>query len=244
MYKLNLQMFADEELLEDEGLLSEHNEIEEELPFEPVEDELEEEEDYQDLDEGDEEDLDKKTRALIKYKKEAAKAKREKEELEERLEALELEKEKEKRVAELTRQGKDSTEANQIAEGEAEEKTFRLQLMKLELEKLESRYPGIRSYAKDLAKDKAKYPDFTLEQIYLARYSKRTNYDNRTQMEQELAYKNREARNKSLEPSNKKTPSQVKLTPEDERAFRYLKGTMPGLTRKRFKELQGSDSLE
>lgn len=234
MYKLNLQMFAEEDELEDE------------VPFEDnteeVEDDLEEE--VVEEEQPDEDELDPKTRAIIKHKKEAAAYKRKAEELEARLEQKELEKEQQSRVIELTKQGKDATEATKIAADEAEVKLLKIQLAKMELEKLETKYPGIKSYAKSLLEDKAKLPEFTFEQLYLAKYSKASQYDNKTKFEQELLYKTREARSKSLEPSNTKTPNQIKLTPDEERTFRYLKATMPDLTRKRFKELQDSDSLE
>lgn len=235
IYKVNLQLFADDEELEDE------------IPLEPVdgevEDELEEEEVIEE-EQPDEEELDSKTRAIIKHKKEAAAYKRKAEELEAKLEQQELAKEQQARVIELTKQGKDATEATRIATDEADVKLLKIQLAKMELEKLETKYPGIKSYAKNLLEDKGKLPEFTFEQLYLAKYSKNSQYDNKTKLEQELLYRNREARSKSLEPSNTKTPTQVKLTPDEERTFRYLKGTMPDLTRKRFKELQGSDSLE
>lgn len=239
LFKLNLQMFAEEEedlILEDEYPLDEEDEGEE-LQAEETE-ELEEEPE----EDGDE--YDPKTRAIIRVKKERAELKRQNEELQKKLEEIEFEKQKSQRIIELTKTGVTPEEATKKATDEIELNQLRLQLAKMELSNLENKYPGISLYAKDLIQDKAKLPEFSFEQLYQAKYAKKSQYDEKTRLEQELAYMNKEAREKSLETSNAKAQKQVTLSQRDERIYRELKRNMPGLTRKRFKELNEMDSLE
>lgn len=241
-YALNLQLFAEED---DEEIILEDEDPEGlgEAVDTGTEEFQGEDGDLEDDDFPDEED-DKKTKALIKYKKEAAALRRKLEELENQQEQKALELETKARTTELTAQGKTPEEATKIAADEAETKMLKIQLAKLELEKLEIKYPGIRSYAKQLLEDKQKLPEFSFEQLYRAKYMQQSQYDSRTQLEQELLFKNQQARSKSLEAGNQKPQQQVKLSAEDERLYRYLKQSMPDMTRKRFKELQESDSLE
>ena len=239
LFKLNLQMFAEEEedlVLEDEYPLDEEDEGEE-LQAEDTE-ELEEEPE----EDGDE--YDPKTRAIIRVKKERAELKRQNEELQKKLEEIEFEKQKSQRIIELTKTGVTPEEATKKATDEIELNQLRLQLAKMELSNLENKYPGISLYAKDLIQDKSKLPEFSYEQLYQAKYAKKSQYDEKTRLEQELAYMNKEAREKSLETSNAKSQKQVTLSQRDERIYRELKRNMPGLTRKRFKELNEMDSLE
>lgn len=235
-------MFAED--LEDEIIIEdEFIDDGEDLEDEPV-DEPEDFEDDSEPEDDEDDNLDSKTRAIIKQKKENKRLKRELEEKQQRLDQIELEKETDKRVIELTKQGKDTEEATRIAKEEVEVRQLKLQLARMELSNLENKYPGISAYAKELIADKAKLPDFSYEQIYRAKYAKSSEYDTRTKLEQEIAYQQREARSKGLEGSNAKQTKQVTLSPKDERIYLSLKRNMPGLTRKRFKELSESESLE
>ncbi len=241
--KLNLQLFGeDEEELESGGLEQEpEDELDDvEDEFEPEEDELEDDVE----DDADEDNyLDKKTKAIIKHKKENKELRRKLQELEEEKQAAELEGEKSQIVVELTKQGKSHAEATKMAEGEVEVKKLRLQIARLDIEKLENKYPGISLYSKELSQDKAKLPEFSYEQLYLAKYANKSKYDEKTRLEQEFIRKTKDAKGKSLEAGSNNKTKQVKLSKEDERVYNYMKQSRPNLTRKKFQELM-EGSLE
>lgn len=243
--KLNLQLFGeDEEELESGGLEQEpEDELDDvEDEFEPEEDELEDDVE-DDTDEDEDNHLDKKTKAIIKHKKENKELRRKLQELEEEKQAAELEGEKSQRVVELTKQGKSHAEATKMAEGEVEVKKLRLQIARLDIEKLENKYPGISLYSKDLSQDKAKLPEFSYEQLYLAKYANKSKYDEKTRLEQEFMRKTKDAKGKSLEAGSNNKTKQVRLSKEDERVYNYMKQSRPNLTRKKFLELM-EGSLE
>ena len=242
MLDLNLQLFAedDEFEIESEGLLSPHDDEAEVDEVEVDEELIEDLEDDIDLEE-DDKHLDKKTKAIIKHKKENKELRKRLQELQEEKESTELEKETNSRISELTRAGKSVPEATKVAQEETEVRKLRLQIAKYDIEKLESNYPGISLYSKQLADDKAKLPEFSYEQLYLAKYSKASKFDEKTKLEQELLYKSKEARSKSLESANTKTAKTIKLSPADERTFQYMKKGKPTLTRKGYLELLNGD---
>lgn len=242
--KLNLQLFGEEE---DEELESGGLEQEPEDELDDVEDEFEPEEDELEDDVEDDADednyLDKKTKAIIKHKKENKELRRKLQELEEEKQAAELEGEKSQIVVELTKQGKSHAEATKLADGEIEVKKLRLQIARLDIEKLEIKYPGISLYSKELSEDKAKLPEFSYEQLYLAKYANKSKYDEKTRLEQEFMRKTKDAKGKSLEAGSNNKTKQVKLSKEDERVYNYMKQSRPNLTRKKFQELM-EGSLE
>lgn len=237
---LNLQLFAeeveDEELFLDDDLGEEVEELEEEI--EELEEDVDLEEDLED------EKVDKKTKAIIKHKKENKELKRRLQELEDEKEADALEVERNKMIVELAREGKSSTEATKIADEKIEVKKLRLQIARLDIDKLETKYPGISLYATQLAEDKAKLPEFSYEQLYQAKYAKQSKYDEKTRLEQELLAKSKEARSKSLETGTTKNNKTIKLSQEDERVYQHLKNTNKSLTRKQFKDLLEMDEME
>lgn len=244
MLDINLQLFAedDEIELESGGLESPHNEEVDEVEFEEeVEDIDEDEIDLEEESDEEGEHLDKKTKAIIKHKKENKELRKRLQELEDAKEQAELEREKSKRINELTREGKTPTEATRIAQDEVEVKELRLQLAKYDIEKLEDKYPGITLHTKQLVDDKSKLPEFTYEQLYLAKYSKTNKYDQKTRLEQELLYKNKAAKSKSLDSGNSKPPKTIKLSPADERTYLYMKQGKPSLTRKQYLDLLRGD---
>lgn len=239
MEKLNLQLFAIEDNEDDEFIMESMggpDEEEQDYTEEPEEEQPEEETEGEEEEYDDEENpsLDKKTKAIIRHKKENQELKRKLQELEDKVQADELETETNKRIAELTRQGKSSTEATNIATDEAEIKKLRLTVAKMELNQLETKYPGISNYAKELSESKAKLPEFTFEQLYLANHYKQNSFDSKTKLEQQIAYKNREAASKSLSGSNTRQQKPTTLSQSDERVYQVLKKDRPGLTRKAF----------
>lgn len=244
MLDINLQLFAedDEIELESGGLESPHNEEVDEVEFEEEVEDLDEDEiDLEEESDEEGEHLDKKTKAIIKHKKENKELRKRLQELEDAKEQAELEREKSKRINELTREGKTPTEATRIAQDEVEVKELRLQLAKYDIEKLEDKYPGITLHTKQLVNDKSKLPEFTYEQLYLAKYSKTNKYDQKTRLEQELLYKNKAAKSKSLDSGNSKPPKTIKLSPADERTYLYMKQGKPSLTRKQYLDLLRGD---
>lgn len=247
--KLNLQLFAaaddeeEEEILESGGGPDDEDDVDD--PEEVDEDQEEEvDEDIEIDDDEVDEPLDKKTKSIIKHKKEAKELKKQLQEANEKLLQVEIDKERATRISELTKTGISSTEATKIASNESEVKQLRLKLTTMELEKLEDKFPGIAAYGRQLSEDKAKTPEFSYEQLYLAKYSKLNAYDQKTKLEQELLYKNKSSKSKSLESGSTKTVKPTKLSSEDERVYNYLKGQNKTLTRKQYKALLESDEME
>ena len=232
--KLKLQLFAEDD--EQEELTDEIVEDEEEIQEEEqVEEAIEEEET---------EEMDSKTRAIIKHKKENASLKKQLAELQNKLLEQETEKQKNERILELTNEGKSVDEAKKLADKEYETLQIKHRLAVLEIERLEDKYPDITLHTNELIQDAGKLPDFTIEQIYLAKYKPKSQYDEKTRLEQEILYKTKEAREKSLEASTSTPTETVKLTASEEKAYNEIKKYMPTMTRKRFKELSMNDSLE
>lgn len=244
MLDINLQLFAedDEIELESGGLENPHDEEVDEVEVEEEVEDLDEDEiDLEEESDEEGEHLDKKTKAIIKHKKENKELRKRLQEVLDAKEQAELEQEKSKRINELTREGKTPTEATRIAQDEVEVKELRLQLAKYDIEKLEDKYPGITLHTKQLVNDKSKLPEFTYEQLYLAKYSKTNKYNQKTRLEQELLYKNKEAKSKSLDSGNSKPPKTIKLSPADERTYLYMKQGKPSLTRKQYLDLLRGD---
>lgn len=241
MYKLNLQMFAeeDEELVDSGGYSGkEEEDDEEELAIE--EEETDDEEEV-DIEEDEEDDVEKPKKVLTKAEKAIIKYKQEAKDLRQQLQAREqadIDKELEiaevKRVTELTKKGLSPEEAEVKAKDESEMKKLRLKLTQMELDKLSEKYAGIGSYAKQLSEDKEKFPDFSYEQLYLANYSKESEFDKKTRLEQELLHTKQKAKDKTLEDGTTKQKSTIKMNKSDIRAYNYAKEHRPNLTKKQF----------
>lgn len=216
--------------------------------FEEQEEEQEEQKDVQEEEITEEteetEEMDSKTRAIIKHKKENAALKKQLAELQNKLLEEEENKQKQERIIELTNDGKTVDEAKALAEKEMETFQIKRRLATLEIERLEDKYPSITLYTNELIKDAAEYPQFTIEELYLAKYKPKSQYDEKTRLEQEIIYKTKEAKEKSLETSTNTKQEPVKLTPDEEKAYNEIKKYMPTMTKKRFKELSTNDSLE
>lgn len=247
MEELRLQLFADDEIDGEE--IDEELEVnEEELEDddEEIDEEIDEEseDDDEEIDEEEPKQLDKKTKSIIKHKKQNKELREQLRQAQEKLQEVELEKESSQRVTELTQNGMSANDAKSMADKEIETKKLKIKLTTMELERLEDRYPGISGYSKQLAEDKEKLPEFSYEQLYIAKYANKSKFDQRTQLEQELAYKNKLSRDKSLETSNVKSSKSVKLSAEDERVYRVMKESMPNLTKKKFVKLMETDTLE
>lgn len=240
MYKLNLQMFAeeDEELVDSGGYSGKEEDDEEELAIE--EEETDDDEEVA-IEEEEEDDVEKPKKVLTKAEKAIIKYKQEAKDLRQQLQAREqadIDKELEiaevKRVTELTKKGLSPEEAEVKAKDESEMKKLRLKLTQMELDKLSEKYAGIGSYAKQLSEDKEKFPDFSYEQLYLANYSKESEFDKKTRLEQELLHTKQKAKDKTLEDGTIKQKSTIKMNKSDIRAYNYAKEHRPNLTKKQF----------
>lgn len=252
---MDLQLFSDEEDIEEleqggyqgddeEEYEDEEYEDEEDLSEDETDDDLDEDEDLDEDPEDNNPSLDKKTKSIIKHRREKKELRRQLQDAQEKLQEIELEKETNSRIQELTKQGLSSTEAAKKAEGEFEVTRLRNTIARMELEKLEDKHPGISNYAQQLAASKAKMPEFSYEQLYLANHSKLTEFDKRTKLEQEILHKNKQGRSRSLEDGAVKQTRSTKLSAADERTYRFLAKSRPGLTRKAYQELLSGSEMD
>lgn len=250
--KLKLQMFAEDddvETVEDGDLpgTSEDDIVDDEdKDIDDVEvndDEIDNgEEDYL---EDDDEDLDKKTKALIRWKQEAKEAKKKLEEIQEQVEAEKLKDEETKRVEELKKTGVSEDIAKKTAKAEIQSKMYEAKLAKYEYSDLEKTYPNIANHKKEIEELRSKYPDMSREELYLAKFYKNASFEQRRTMEAELDYKKRIAKDKSLVDgvSNKKTT--VKLTRAETIAYKEVKKFNPNMTKEEFyKSLNEEEEID
>jgi len=250
-YRLKLQMFAEDddfEEVEDGDLpdTSEDNippDEEEETEDEEVEEVEEVEDDEDELD--DDEDLDKKTKALIKYKKQAKEAQRKLEEMQEQQRLLELEKEEQKRIDDLKKTGVPEETAKQTAKTESKAKMMEAKLAKYEYAELEETYPSITNHRKDIEELREKYPDMTREEIYLAKFYKNASFEERRNIEAELSYKQRKAKNKGFIDGAKTKKEKVRLTRSEEASYKEARKFNPKMTRAKFyKSLNEEEEID
>jgi len=253
-YKLKLQMFADDDDMEDveDGDLPEVSADkivdDKEKTIDDVEvddDDIDNgEEDYLE-DEEDEEELDKKTKALIKYKQEAKEAKKKLAEMEEKLEMERLKDEESKRVDELKKEGISDDIAKRTAQAETKAKMMEAKLANYEYDSLKEVYPNIVNHKQDIEALREKYPEMTREELYLAKYYKNASFETKRNMEAELEYKKKLAKDKSLVDGVPSKKSSVKLTRSEEIAFKEVKKFNPKMTKDEFyKRLNEEEELD
>ena len=257
---LDLQLFAEddedeevvlEDLQEDEG-----EEDEEDAGKPGGEEGTDEEDESEGEDTGDEEDeedeesgedKDPKDSAIIKnkrekkrYKKEAEEARRKYEELQASLQAKEQAEQEETRKQEMIKEGYSQEDAAKLAKLQTERDQFKKQLDELRFRDLERRYPGISSYKDQIVELRDKLPEdsgMTESEIYLAKFAKNSQFDAKTQAEQEMLYKQKQGKEKSKVEGTPRTEDPVKLPEVDEKAYQLLKKQDPSWTRKKYKEL-------
>lgn len=250
-FRLGLQLFADDDdsTVDSEGYTGKGEEEEEEfVDIEEDEDEtLDEESDESDDDESPDDEgkpkkeLTKAEKAIIKYKQQAKELKQKLQEKEDKEMEQQLALEESKRINQLTKQGVSEEEAKTKAKDESEVKRLRLKLTAMELDKLEDKYAGISAYARQLSKDKEKFPDFSLEQLYLANYAKSSSFDEKTRLEQEILHSKKTAKSKSLDVEGGKQRETIKMSQSDMRAYNHMKQTRPNLTKKQFMSILYGD---
>jgi len=221
--------------VEETTVIDEELDSEEELEIEePIDDkdfeELENVEELLDEEELlEDEPIDKKERAIIKYKKEAKAKEREAEELRNRL----LEHEKKDRMEELKAEGKTPQEALRTATEEIETKQLRYELDRAKIKDLESKYSGISLYTNEIIKLKEKFPEFSYEEIYKAKFSKGTDYDVKTKAE---AIARKTKSNASLEKATPKNKKGFSMPRELESSYEIWKKVNPNGTKKEYME--------
>jgi len=199
MFLINLQLFAegeednDFEELEDGGYVGldepEDDDPEDNLDVEHEDNPADEPEDDLD-DEHEEEEVekpakDKKTQAIINAKREAKEAKEKARQLEARLAAIEAEKEVAARekaskaeVDRLIEEGYGEKQAKAIVSQQNELEMIKLDMQKLKLQGMEGQYPGISRHADEIiATHRKANGALSIEEIYLAKFSKLTDKD-------------------------------------------------------------------
>lgn len=188
----------------------------------------------------DSENLSKEERAIIKHKKGEKALFEENKALKERIKTMETERSELKfeklernRIKELVDKGIDETEAKSIAEKERQNAKDRYELNSLRIKNMESKYPGISLYTAEIIELKDKYPEFSVEEIYNAKFKRSNAYDDKIRAEA-LATK-QEAKSKTLERAlDDKPKDEFKLSDDDERSYQIWISQNPGGDRKSF----------
>lgn len=230
----------DEEVIEDEELDENTKKDDEE-----VDDETDEENDDDD-DSDDDSGLDKKTKAIIRHKKEAKEAKERISELEQQINHKKQEKEKDELIDKKIEAGYSETEAKRMATLEIENRELKQEVINNRFSKLESKYPLISNHKTDILDMQKNLPGATLEEVYLAKFYKGTAEEAEKIAKQRMLYAKEEASSKSQEKGSSESMSHNKanLSPSDERAYKVFKESHPNTNRKDFKELLDTDELE
>jgi hypothetical protein len=269
--KFNLQLFAEEEFeeIEDDGYVGEdedENENKDEIDEIDELDEREEgdpsdfnsedkkESEKSDEDEiGDEDEdtdgegkLDKKTKALISYKKESKESKKRIAELEMQLNAKESEKTLDKIVSEKIEAGYSEDEATKFAKMSVDYEKLKVKTTNFEFESLEKRFPLITNHKKDILELQKLMPEASIEDLYIAKFWKASYSDTEKLAQQRLLHSKNDANSKNLEKSDsdKTNTRGKKLSLEDERTFKILRKNNPKITRKKYMELLNGEEIQ
>jgi hypothetical protein len=236
--KINLQLFADDELEEElDDIELEEDEPDDEEPEEDVE-ELEPDEEP----EPEKPKKDKVTAAIIR-EKQANKALRDK------LAAYEKEK-ADREQAEKYSQLKQKLIDNGFTDEEAEDRIAdrrEREELKRELksikygqqaDKLASRYPDIHEHLDSfIGIVEASKGAITLAELCKAKLDESTTADIRTRAEQEVLLTKKKAKDKQTETGELKGSGAIKFSPADEEAFKFYASKNPGKTRKDYNEI-------
>lgn len=225
-----------------------------EEPEEDIEDVEEPEEEEEEIEEPDEElideeepeqeKIDKKTHAIIKAKQKAKAISDENKALKAELARIRAEEEKKQesnRRQEIEDQyiqeGWNEEAAKKMAQTEArlekmERRQIRLQY-ETKAEKLESEYPDIMENLDKLI-DLCEKTGWSLSRVAAAELDKTTEYDRKIKAEQSNVLKQTKTQNKPV--NNNTKLASIKLSPEDEAAYKYYAQRNPGVSRKQYKE--------
>lgn len=226
---------TEEEIVDEEQIEDEEPVLEENKDEDVADDEL-------DNEENDNSTLSKEEKAIIKYKKENKVLKekikaREQQDFENKLESVE-----QSRFEELVADGTSEKEAKRIAQDEREKFELNYNLQSIKIRNLEEKYPGISTYKNELIELKEKYPDFNYDELYEAKFKKKSAYDDKTRIEA-LARANRnEVESKTLTKAKSTSTKTVELSPVDESAYKVWSNQTgnKGRTRKEFLKILNS----
>ena len=180
---------------------------------------------------------DKKEAAIVRAKREAKEAKRKLAELESLLQAQNQAQEENTKKQELIRNGFSEEDAERIAKAEIENKRLKTELSDLRFKELEKTYPGIRNYKTQILELVEQFPVMTEAEIYLAKFARKSEFDRRTQTEQEMIYRQKNATDKAMAKGVSREADPIKLSDMHEKAFLILQKKDPTWTRKKFREL-------
>ena len=255
-FYFDLQLFSEveDEEVEDDGYTGEDDEaevekskeIDDEVEEEADENEETEEEKEDDDSEEDEKGLDKKTKAIIKYKKEAKEAKKRLQLLEEQLQESNDKETLNKLIKDKVKDGYSKEEAGKMANLELENKQMKEKMVDFEFGILEKRFPLITNHKEEILKLKKELKGSTVEDIYLAKFFASSQSDAENIAEQRMLYSKEESNTKTGVKSGKtksmKT-SNVKLSPSDLRAYNIVKATRPEMTKKQFSDLMNLEEI-
>lgn len=238
---LAISDFSDDEYIDEPE--EEIEDIDE--PEEEDDEEIEEpDEEPIDEEEPEQEKIDKKTHAIIKAKQKAKAISDENKALKAELARIKAEEEKKQesnRRKEIEDQyiedGWNEDAAKKMAQTEARlEKMERRQIREQyerKAEKLESEYPDIIDNLERLI-DLCEKTGWSLSKVAAAELDKTTEYDRKIRTEQSNALKQDKQKNKPINNNSKLTS--VKLSPDDEAAYKYYASKNPGVSRKQYKE--------
>jgi hypothetical protein len=243
--KINLQLFAEDELeeeLDDIELEEEEDEGEVEEP------ETDEDDEESEPDEDTEPEVkepvkkDKKTAAIIR-EKQANKALRDKLAAYEKKEAEREQAEKDKQLRQkLLDSGYTEEEADDRIADRREREELKRELKSIkysqQADKLASRYPDIHEHLDSfISIVEASKGAITLAELCKAKLDESTTADIRTKAEQEVLLNKKKAKEKQITTGENKDTGAIKFSPADEEAYKFYASKNPGKTRKDYAEI-------
>lgn len=236
------------EIVDEIELIDEHEDEDEEETLEDgeeLEDEDSEEEDESEDDDADNSVHDKKEAKIVALKREVKEANRRIEELEQAKAESNIDIQMQAKKEEMLNDGYSERDVERFVTTFKENALLKQKQEEYEWEKLANKYPRITMFKKEIAEFRKTLPTASIEDIYLAKFSKSSAYDEKTRIQQEALYK----RSKSTEKgkasvTGDKVPSKpVKLSPSDERAYKIAVKANPSLTKANFKALLEEEEL-
>lgn len=251
----DLQLFAEdsEDEVTDDGYVGDEDEENEDESDEEIDESEDEDIDEANKKEAEDEDdveneegLDKKTKAIIRHKKEAKEAKERIALLEAELAEANNKKELDKIIDEKIESGYSEVEAKKIARLELENKNMKAKMVDFQFSELEKRFPLITNHKQEIIELQKNLPNSKIEDIYLAKFFTGSQSDAENVAKQRLLYSQKEANEKNGT-KNGETKSmsndKTKLSPSDLRAYKILKETRPSMTKSDFVKLLDDDEI-
>lgn len=230
---------SEEDVDESEKEESEEDNSDEESKEEPDEDGDDEESEES-------EESDSKTKKIIALKKRMKEANQRIAELESKAKENEDDEEVERQVSEQVKkwkkQGFDDDDLEDVTQVFRENITAKLKEERSEWNALSDKYPSIKKYQSQIQDLRKKMPTASIEDIYLAKFFKETEYEKRTKIEQETLYKHSKAKEKAkggvVGGGTKGAKGEsIKLSESDARAYEIYKKKHPSATKKQFMSL-------